>query len=99
MKEPKMFALILKYVKPLEDVDRVLPPHIEFLDKHFARGNFICSGPQTPRAGGFILCKAKDRAAVEDIVAEDPFALAGVAEYTIIEFTPSKHADGFEKFI
>lgn len=94
-----MFILALKYVKPLEEVDMALKAHIEYLEKYYSLKKFICSGRRNPRIGGVILCNAKDRNEVETIIKEDPFYIKEIAEYEIIEFTPSKYAEGFEKFI
>lgn len=57
--------------------------------RHYAAGDFIASGPQTPRVGGVIMIKANDRAAVEAIIAQDPFNIHGIADYQIVEFTPT----------
>lgn len=46
-----MFIAILTYKKPLCEVDRFLQAHREYLTKHYAVGDFIASGPQTPRVG------------------------------------------------
>ncbi len=94
-----MFALISKYVKPMEIIDELLEEHRAYLDRYYRTGHFICSGRQEPRVGGVILCKGGDRAEVEAIIAEDPFAIAGAAEYEIIEMIPTKYADGLENFI
>ena len=53
-----MFIAILTYKKPLEEVDRFLQAHREYLAEHYAAGDFIASGPQTPRIGGIIMMKA-----------------------------------------
>lgn len=50
-----MFIVILTYKKPLEDVDRFLQVHRDYLAEHYAAGDFITSGPQTPRVGGVIM--------------------------------------------
>ncbi|MDE6467464.1 MAG: YciI family protein, partial [Muribaculaceae bacterium] len=49
----------------------------------------ITSGPQTPRKGGVIMIKAENRAAVDSILAKDPFNINGIADYQIVEFTPT----------
>ena len=59
-----MFIAILTYKKPLEEVDRFLQAHREYLADHYAAGDFIASGPQTPRVGGVIMIKAENRTAV-----------------------------------
>lgn len=84
-----MFIAILTYKKPLEEVDRFLQAHRDYLAAHYAAGDFIASGPQTPRVGGVIMMKAPDRAAVETIISQDPFHINGIAHYQIVEFTPT----------
>lgn len=94
-----MFVIILKYVKPLEVVDKLIPGHIDFLDACYAKGIFLMSGRQNPREGGIILAQADSRAAIEEIIKQDPFYTNQAAEYTVIEFLPSKYAAGLESFI
>ncbi|WP_019143301.1 YciI family protein [Noviherbaspirillum massiliense] len=93
-----MFVILLNYVKPLEDIDRVIAPHRAFLERHYASGHFLLSGRQEPRTGGVIIAAAKDRAEVEAIVRQDPFHEAGVAEYTIVEFLPTMAAEALSAF-
>lgn len=88
-----MFIAILTYRKPLEEVDRFLQAHREYLAGHYAAGDFIASGPQNPRVGGVILMKAEGRAAVDAIIAQDPFNIHGIADYQIVEFTPTMFCD------
>ena len=47
------------------------------------------SGPRTPRVGGVIMINADNRSAVDAIIAQDPFKVNGIAEYQIVEFTPT----------
>lgn len=94
-----MFILVLKYIKPIEEVDKELKPHITYLEKYYSLQKFICSGRRNPRLGGVILCNAKNREEVDTIIKEDPFYIKKIAEYEIIEFSPTKYADGFEVFI
>ena len=94
-----MFIAILTYKKPLEEVDCFLRAHREYLAKHYAAGDFIASGPQTPRVGGVIMIKANDRTAVEAIIAQDPFNINGIADYQIEEFTPTMFCDDILKTI
>ena len=85
-----MFIAILTYKKPLEEVDRFLQAHRDFLAVHYAVGDLITSGPQTPRVGGVIMLRADSRATVEAILAQDPFHIHGIADYQIVAFTPTK---------
>lgn len=82
-----MFIAILTYKKSLNEVDRFLQAHREYLAKHYAAGDFIASGPQTPRVGGVIMIKAENRTTVDAIIAQDPFNINGIADYQIVEFT------------
>lgn len=84
-----MFIAILTYKKQLSEVDRFLAAHREYLAKHYAAGDFIASGPQTPRVGGVIMMTADSSKAVEAIIAEDPFRINGIVDYQVVEFTPT----------
>ena len=94
-----MFIVILKYEKSIETVMRYLDEHITFLEKYYNINKFICSGRQEPRTGGIILCNGKDKTEVNSIIKEDPFYKNNIAKYEIIEFIPTKYADGFEEFV
>lgn len=88
-----MFIAILTYKKPLGEVDRFLAAHRNYLAEHYAAGDFIASGPQTPRVGGVIMMKAENRVTVDAIIAQDPFHINDIADYQIVEFTPTMCRD------
>lgn len=90
-----MFLLLSRYLKPVEEIERVLPDHRRFLDRHYASGDFIVSGPMEPRVGGVILTTDLSRARVEEILAEDPFVRESISEYQIVEFRATKQASWF----
>lgn len=92
-----MFIAILTYKKPLGEVDKYLQAHRDYLAENYAAGNFIASGPQTPRVGGVIMIKANSREAVESIIIEDPFHINGIADYQVVEFTPTMFSDNMLK--
>ena len=85
-----MFLLLSRYVKPLEEVDRWAPAHREFLDRQYAAGHFIVSGPMEPREGGVIVAADMSRDEIERIMQDDPFLREGVSEYQFIEFRATK---------
>ncbi|MFB9876997.1 YciI family protein [Planobispora siamensis] len=87
-----MFILELTYTAPVERVDTVLADHAAWLDKQYEAGVFLASGRKVPRDGGVIVAVGGDRAAVEALVATDPFSVEGVATYRIIEFLAVKTA-------
>lgn len=84
-----MFIIQLTYTRPLAEVDQLLDDHKLFLEKYYAEGIFILSGRKQPRTGGVILARAESIAAIEKIIAEDPFNQHGLAEYSITEFLPT----------
>ncbi|SRR5579883_1021843 len=94
-----LFAIIITYISPLEEVDHVIEAHRAYLRRFYEQGNLLTSGALTPRTGGFILARAESKAHIESFVANDPYALKGVARYEIIEFQPSSFAPGFEQFL
>ncbi len=94
-----MFVILVNYLKPIEEVDKYLLEHREFLEHGYQENYFIASGPQNPRIGGIILSQLKDKKYLEKILAEDPFRRERIASYTIIEFEPVKYHGDFKKFI
>jgi uncharacterized protein YciI len=94
-----MFAIHSVYLKPIEVVDNYLEAHRAFLKTLYAKGITICSGPQVPRTGGFILMKAASKEEALAIMKSDPYVVNGVAEYSVIEFEVKSFAGGFEKFM
>lgn len=94
-----MFIVLLSYVQPLSAVEAHLQEHRAFLDRQYAAGHFVASGAQVPRTGGVILARGLTRPQLDEVLAEDPFWRAQVAQYHVIEFTPSKFAPGFEALL
>lgn len=94
-----MFIYNLIYRKPLEEIDALLDAHLAYLDRHYAAGQFICSGRKPERSGGLTLVNLTDRAEAQALMEEDPFFQEGVADFELIEFTPTKHAPAFAVFI
>ena len=91
-----MFLLLSRYVKPVEEIDRVLPAHRDFLDRHYKSGLFIVSGPLNPRTGGVILTADVPREQIDAVLAQDPFVTEGISEYEIVEFRATKRAEWFQ---
>ena len=50
-----MFIVSLNYKKEISEVEKYLKEHVDFLDKYYLLGKFICSGRKNPRTGGIIL--------------------------------------------
>ena len=94
-----IFIAILTYKKPLEEVSKFRPAHFDFLDIYYKAGKFIASGRQTSLKGGVIIANNVTEEELKNILKEDPFHKNELADYEIIEFTPAKYAEEFEKFV
>jgi uncharacterized protein YciI len=84
-----MFILMVTYLKSLEEIDSLMPPHRQYLERHYRDGTFLLSGRKVPRTGGMILATGDDVDAITEITRADPFVLAGAAHYDIIQVTPT----------
>lgn len=91
-----MFIVTLTYIRPLEELDALMPRHVAWLKKHYASGLFIASGRQVPRQGGVILARSGDRQKLEALLAQDPFVKSECARVEVVEFMPSMTAPGAE---
>ncbi len=94
-----MFIILLTYQVPLPEVDKYLQAHREFLDYHYKQGLFLTSGPMKPRTGGVIIALTRDKSHLEAVLQQDPYHLAEIATYQLIEFTPVKHCDEIKDLI
>lgn len=94
-----MFIVQLTYKTDIGEVDKYLQAHREFLEYHYKQGLFLASGPMKPRTGGIILALTTDKTLLESILQEDPYYLAEIADYELIEFTPVKHRDEIKDII
>jgi len=83
-----VFILNVEYQAPLEQIDQALEAHRTWVNKGFAEGVFLLSGPKSPRDGGAILAHGVSRAALDARIAEDPFVVRGLARYIVFEMVP-----------
>lgn len=81
-----MLIAISKYIKPLAEIEIHRPAHLEYIKALFAAEKLLIAGRQNPPTGAVIIAKTQSRAEFEQIIANDPYTKAGVAEYNIIEF-------------
>jgi pimeloyl-ACP methyl ester carboxylesterase/uncharacterized protein YciI len=86
-----LFVVLLRYVKPLSEVDMHLSEHRAWLRQGYREGTLLASGPRHPRTGGVLLLRARDAHGVFALLDHDPFRRAAVAEYDVIEFEASMH--------
>ena len=85
-----MFIVSLTYTSPIEEIEKFLSEHIEYLEAQYALGYFQLSGRKVPRTGGLIIATVKDREALDKILVKDPFCREKIADYEITEIVPTK---------
>lgn len=94
-----MFLILMNYLKPIEEVERVTPAHRAYLDTLYAKGKLVVSGPREPRTGGVILANVETELEASKLIADDPFFTEGIAEYDLVRFRPVKHDPRFAPFL
>ena len=88
----KHFVLEGEYLVPFEEIAPLIPQHRAFLQKGYDAGFFLCSGPQIPARGGFLLARAPSREQLDELLAEEPFTKTGKMRFSrITEFSPAQH--------
>ena len=96
-----MYALaIVRYRKPLEEVDKVLADHRAYLKGLKAEGLLLASGPNQSRNCGALLLRVPDQGADQALNAirdGDPFVKAGVAQYELIDWNPVLGLEGLDQ--
>jgi Uncharacterized protein conserved in bacteria len=88
----KHFIVEIIYLAAYEQIATVTPKHREFLQKGYDQGWLLMSGPQNPKKGGVVVCKAPSLEAIQEFFKNDPYFLAKMTDYRFIEFEPVKHA-------
>jgi uncharacterized protein YciI len=89
-----LYLILLHYRATLEEVDRHIDAHRRFLHEQYAAGRFLLSGAQEPRAGGVILARGGSLEEITQLLEQDPFQQAGIADYEIVAWAPTlRHPD------
>lgn len=87
-----MYAIaILRYRKPIEEVQKHVDAHRAYLQGLKQEGLLIAGGPLVPRTGGAILLRVPDdetQATLDSIRDNDPYTRSGVAQYEIWPWNP-----------
>ena len=94
-----MFIISLNYIVPLEELDRHMDAHVQYLKKYYKAEVFIMSGRKVPRTGGVIVAQADSKEILEKIIAEDPFHKHQLAEFEITEFLASQSHPGLKDIL
>lgn len=85
-----MFIINLTYKAELEQVDKYLQEHVNYLNTQYELGNFLMSGRKIPRSGGVIISPIREVEQLNEILNQDPFKINDIANYEVTEFVASK---------
>jgi uncharacterized protein YciI len=85
------FLILINYKVPFESFVTIVPEHRKYLQSGVESGLVLVSGPRVPRTGGLIVARAKTPSEIQEFIESDPYRLANVADYEVIEFSPGRH--------
>ncbi len=91
-----MFLVTSTYRGTPEAIAAALPAHREWVGTQYDRGVFILSGRLVPPTGGFMVAIGIARAALDALLATDPFRQASLLDHTVLELAPTRWAACFE---
>ena len=85
----KHFILEGEYLVPFEDMADLVPTHRAFLQRGYDAGHFLCSRPQIPARGGFLVARAESLEKLHEILEEEPLTKNNKMRFSkITEFNP-----------
>lgn len=87
-------VLTLTYQQPLEVVDQTRPDHIAWIEREIEAGRLLLAGRQESQQGGVLITADIDPAEADELIANDPYSLAGLVSYERLSFASSLRAPG-----
>jgi uncharacterized protein YciI len=91
-----MFIVSLSYKATLDEVDKHMAAHIDYVKAEFEKGNFVAAGRKVPRTGGLIFSTVESREALDEILMRDPFAIEDLVSFDITEMEVTRTSQGLE---
>jgi uncharacterized protein YciI len=89
----KYYLLEGEHLVPFDELLQLVAAHHAYLQQGYDRGDFLFSGPQIPPHGGLLVARAKNREALNRLLADEPFVSAGKMRFKrIVEFEPAQNA-------
>ena len=93
-----MFVEIVDFPKLRE----LLPEHLAWLTRKIEDGRIVVTGGLSEEDGSegnraLAILRASSLQAARELVADDPFFVAGVCRLTFRQYTPRMHAEDFGK--
>ena len=96
-----MYAIaILRYRKPLEEVQKHTDAHRAYLQGLKQEGLLLAGGPLIPRFGGALLLRVPEneaQATLDSIGQNDPYTRFGVAQYELMPWQVGIGAEDLDR--
>jgi uncharacterized protein YciI len=81
------FAVTYSYGDDVDTINAIRPSHREWLGEQLAAGSLLASGPMVNRPAALLIWKAESIDALNALLDQDPFDIAGViVERTVEEW-------------
>ncbi len=87
-------VLTLTYQKPLDVVDQTRPAHVDWINTEIAAGRLLLAGRQETQQGGVLITADIPVEAAEELIANDPYTVAGLVTYERVGFNAALRAPG-----
>ena len=87
-------VLTINYERPVEVIDQTRPAHLAWLNDEVAAGRILLAGRQDSGAGGVLITGDISVEEAQDIIARDPYTLAGIVSYDRLSFNGGVRAPG-----
>jgi uncharacterized protein YciI len=68
-----MFTVSIPYKISIEEIEKLISDHKNFLQKYYDLRKFITSGRKEPRTDRIIIANTESKLEIENIIKEDPF--------------------------
>ena len=81
-----MYLLIIDYTKPTTAVAPHKEAYQQWVKQQLANDHICAAGPMKNQSGGVIFAKSMDESVIKKLIASDPYTIADVANYRIIDF-------------
>jgi uncharacterized protein YciI len=96
-----MYAMIIvRYRRPLEEVEAATEAHRAYLRDLQAQGILVASGPLDPRFGGMWLVRVQEENPLAELDAlrdGDPFHQQGLANYELLPWKVMQGKEGLDR--
>lgn len=87
-------VLTTTYLQPIDVVDQTRPAHVAWLKEEVAAGRILLAGRLESATGAVLITGDLTDEEVEDVIARDPYTLAGLIRCERTSFNASFRAPG-----